>query len=278
MKWNVDNLILEMTRRCNMNCAHCLRGNPKPENGTLDIMIETIGRMFHFLDGMDEIVFSGGEPSLVPILLKIALNKMREEGLHPCRGFLATNGKEISDQFLAVCDEWHLELLRNNWGGQEDRLVCYEEATRMVKFINMDQEEGISGMQVALSLDQYHEKIPAENILKLMSKPWFSKVKIIEQERYPWVIRRGNAALPGFHSETNRREYQEPYVTVYEEDETVIELETLYVAINGDLFTDCDLSYEDMGLIKNSCYDTYLGNLWQMEKPELLEKLREMAE
>lgn len=277
MKWNVDNLILEMTRRCNMSCAHCLRGNPKQENGILNMPTETIGRTFHFLDEVDEITFTGGEPSLVPILLKITLNKMRQKGLHPYRGFLATNGKEISDQFLAVCDEWHWELLRNNWGRLEDQLVSYEEAAQMVKFVGMEQGEGTSGMKVALSLDQYHEKIPAENILKLMSKPWFSKVKIIEQGRYPWVIRRGNAALPKFHSETNQREYGRPYVTMDEEDDTV-NLETLYVAINGDLFTDCDLSYEDMELIKNSCYDTYLGNLWQMEKSELLEKLAELAE
>ena len=53
-------VVIEVTRRCNMNCAHCLRGDAQ----NLDISIDVIDRFFDaFANGADisTITFTGGE-------------------------------------------------------------------------------------------------------------------------------------------------------------------------------------------------------------------------
>lgn len=56
----VENLCLEVTRRCNMGCAHCLRGNAED----LDMSHETIEQVLGQVDVIGQVTFTGGEPSL----------------------------------------------------------------------------------------------------------------------------------------------------------------------------------------------------------------------
>ena len=52
--------VIEVTRRCNMQCRHCLRGDAQ----NVDISNEIIDRFFDgFADGavIENVVFSGGE-------------------------------------------------------------------------------------------------------------------------------------------------------------------------------------------------------------------------
>ena len=56
----VYSLILEVTRRCNMCCAHCLRG----EAENIDMQKETIDKVLDLVDKIEHVTFSGGEPSL----------------------------------------------------------------------------------------------------------------------------------------------------------------------------------------------------------------------
>jgi len=55
-----DNLVLEVTRKCNMNCAHCLRGNAEDK----DISFDLIDILLDNIDSINMITFTGGEPSL----------------------------------------------------------------------------------------------------------------------------------------------------------------------------------------------------------------------
>lgn len=58
-KLNIYNLVLEVTRRCNMCCAHCLRG----EAQNMDMQKETIDKLLDQTDSISMVTFSGGEPS-----------------------------------------------------------------------------------------------------------------------------------------------------------------------------------------------------------------------
>lgn len=59
-------LIIEGTRKCNMKCAHCLRGNAQRvnmDNSVADIVTRQV-------DSIYSITFSGGEPSLNAEIIK----------------------------------------------------------------------------------------------------------------------------------------------------------------------------------------------------------------
>ena len=45
-KLYIENLILEVTRKCNMSCAHCMRGNAEE----LDLSFSTIQPLLDRLD------------------------------------------------------------------------------------------------------------------------------------------------------------------------------------------------------------------------------------
>ena len=130
---------------------------------------------------------------------------------------------------------------------------------------------------MALSLDFYHESIPLKNALLLKSKSWFSDIKMNMGKRQGAWIRRGRAADPGFSGQTFHRDILEPSITLFDGMEPELELDLLYVNTNGDMFSDCDLSYEDMQMVKNSGYDAYLGNILEDSKEELMEKWSDLA-
>lgn len=59
MEIYVESLVIEVTRRCNMRCEHCLRGDAQ----NLDISTATLSEIAkHIYPG--SVTFTGGEPSL----------------------------------------------------------------------------------------------------------------------------------------------------------------------------------------------------------------------
>lgn len=52
----VEQLCLEVTRRCNMGCAHCLRGDAQD----VDISHAIIDEIFNQVDGIGQVTFTVG--------------------------------------------------------------------------------------------------------------------------------------------------------------------------------------------------------------------------
>jgi MoaA/NifB/PqqE/SkfB family radical SAM enzyme len=61
---SLDNVIIEITRRCNMKCEHCLRGAQQ----RLDIPDDVLSKFFlRIRDSyINHLCLTGGEPSLAP--------------------------------------------------------------------------------------------------------------------------------------------------------------------------------------------------------------------
>ncbi len=97
------NLIIETTRRCNMSCAHCLRG----ESQQLTLPPDVPDILFRNLNicGIDNIhiTFSGGEPSLVPEVLRNTLLSLKKHSIALDSFYIATNGLDIPEAFILNC-------------------------------------------------------------------------------------------------------------------------------------------------------------------------------
>ena len=122
-KLNIYNLVSEVTRRCNMCCAHCLRG----EAQNMDMQKETIDKLLDQTDSISMVTFSGGEPSLNIPLIRYFFERVRETGVSVSSFYVATNGKE-NQMDLA-------QLLLKEYVGME--------------------EKELSG--VSISVDDFHE-------------------------------------------------------------------------------------------------------------------------
>lgn len=139
MKWNVNSLVIEVTRRCNMGCAHCLRG----EAQNINIDTRYIERLLDEVDSIGTITFSGGEPSLNVNAIKAIRLACEKRNIWVGKFFIATNGKDNVLPLLYECIEWY----------------AYTEEQDM----NM----------LCLSTDIYHEDINPMHLRLLKSMSFF---------------------------------------------------------------------------------------------------------
>ncbi len=126
-------VILEVTRRCNLRCAHCLRG----EAESIDMSKETINKVIDLIAESNSFVsvsFTGGEPTLRNDLISYFFEQMKERELEFSSFWLATNGYD---------QKGLLPILASAYTDAEDKNCC----------------------GVALSVDKFHED-SGENLLK----------------------------------------------------------------------------------------------------------------
>ena len=72
---NLSSLYLEITRRCNLNCKHCLRGDPRDN----DMSKEQIDRILDCLGFCSQIFIGGENLFLRKNLYFIYLNRLRKD-------------------------------------------------------------------------------------------------------------------------------------------------------------------------------------------------------
>lgn len=215
----VGNLIIEVTRSCNMQCCHCLRGEPqrkriKPE------YIDTVVRKFNWID---TITFTGGEPSLNCDAIEHFVWACRSAGVRFENYYIATNAKRITKRFLDV-----IRLLHNHAGSNE-----------------------ISSVDV--SNDDYHDSDWRSQVWKLdelkeMELPGFNwNFKIPKQLRFsPRIIAQGRAESWG-----DRENEAEKFILRKWDGEIYIVEGTLYLNCKGNVVSGCDWSYKEQDKKKN---------------------------
>jgi len=209
--YRLSDLVIECTRRCNMQCDHCLRGDSE----NIDMDLKYVDKLFEKIDQINFMALSGGEPSIVPDILIGILELAKKHHVEIDSFYIATNGKLISDEFIRSLFEWHI-------------------------FCNND--DGVN--KVEISQDYMHKEdynIGEENIRKLMC---FRFVRIRDDnENYNGgqeLIHEGRAAW----NYAATRHIKPSTITV-DDDDGIIE-DTLYFDCYGNIHSNCDLSYDTM--------------------------------
>lgn len=213
----VSDVVIEITRRCNMCCAHCLRGDAE----NVDIQERYIDA---FLDSFEKgacisyIVFSGGEISLNIPAIRYILKAVKERNISVGSFYMVTNGKAVdkmADLALASLEWWNY--------------CC-------------DKDDDMCGL--CISSDNFHEKIPHE------SEGFFSGLKYSHDDkvtdfRFHSLINEGRAKT--INSSLYRK--CEPCVEKlkYEingDDGIDFWCSEMYLNAVGDVVSGCNWSYE----------------------------------
>lgn len=112
----IQNLVLEVTRRCNMACEHCLRGDAQ----NMDMSKEIIDEVLKSCNGINSVTFAGGEPSLNISIIRYFFEQA--EKLENIRQLALKNGYVINfrmiteEEMLAASEQSFLckyELMEN---------------------------------------------------------------------------------------------------------------------------------------------------------------------
>lgn len=142
---HAENLALELTRRCNLNCRHCSRG--KAEDKCMSD--EVIDKIFSKIDMVNLLQFVGGETTLVPDRLRATLEAVKKYETRIATLLMFTNGTNISDEVIQTLNEFREYILTSNaeTGKQQ------ENYAGLVRDLD---KNGKYPVHVIVSIDKYH--------------------------------------------------------------------------------------------------------------------------
>ena len=211
-KLTIHDLCIETTRRCNMACAHCMRGDAMDR----DLDPALLDKLFSRLSGIGNVTPTGGEPSLNPAALLQIRDAILKYNIPVAGVYLVTNGKEITDEFL-------------------------HNFLSLLLATEMDPE--VSGL--ALSQDMFHDKISYANKAKLAMFSCFrDDDKKTDWTRTP-VLNIGRGAEIVIVS--NRDPYRpQNTLNCWFNNDTIQLSEVLTLTVDGYLLPYGDYSYEEV--------------------------------
>lgn len=209
MKASCGSFVIEITRRCNMGCAHCMRGDAQ----NVDISEKVIDAALSKVESISSLTLTGGEPSLNVPAVRYITRRLKELNIPLGNAYIVTNGKEVSNDFIFAC----LEL-----------------------FMLADEPE-YNGL--ALSQDVFHEDVPMENVSKLRQLTAFTgEDKNTDFDRVP-LLDLGRAR--NLNSFAKRGPVHDAFTAIVDNGILDLSESTLTVTVNGDLLTECDYAYDD---------------------------------
>ena len=176
-KISISDLSIEITRRCNMICEHCLRGNAQKIN----IKEEYIENVLKQCDMISNVTFSGGEPSLYVKAIEQFISLVNKYKIQIGSFYIATNGKKIKEDFLvavcklyAMCDEPEMcaiEISKDVFHKEnEDTNPILLNALSFVRYRNEDDDyyddwrnEGLYNYNFGVGIDNEKEEFIIED-------------------------------------------------------------------------------------------------------------------
>lgn len=218
-------IVLEVGRKCNLQCDHCLRG----ESENITMPFEIAKKAIDLVTGINAITFSGGEPTLYGKEIAKIIDYIIASGKSVDAFYVASNGTLYSPELMRA----------------------------LVKFYTYCEEKDLCSFDI--STDRYHKQSYAELYHKpLMFHPAYEAFSFVTRRgelKEDFVILEGRAKDNCYSDRTP--EYNAKFNLVsWDEDEEYNECEMMYVTAKGQVSPNCDLSYDtfdelDLPNIKN---------------------------
>lgn len=234
-------LIIEVTRKCNFSCGHCLRGdaqsldfNPKFLRKLLsNYPIKTIGR----------IMFTGGEPLLKPDIISQCLDIFREFDIELQYYYIATNGSMFNKETISVLGKLHsqctcsddntscVEISNSKWHNEDKNYVAFPY-DGFYEFLWDEYKDEFSNEEESEDANYYNYDMFLANI------PYSSSALNIQITRRPYLdYTTGNILSTG--KLAYGEETLEDLEKVVDEGDTLVHLGS-----SGKIILDyCDASY-----------------------------------
>lgn len=140
-KLTFENLTIETTRKCNMKCAHCLRGNSQ----NVDIDYRYIDNILDQTEVIGHLDITGGEPTLNLNALEYILNGLCKRGIPLLEFGLNTNGLIYSERFIDLI-RWCKQIIDVSCSN------CFKNGNEY------QPQRYLSRCNIGVSLDRYHEQ------------------------------------------------------------------------------------------------------------------------
>jgi len=167
--------IFVLTLRCNQNCIYCQASsrncNESAYDMTRETIIQAIDLMFRSPSTSLTMEFQGGEPSLLPELLRFAIKTAEQKNKEHCKQItyvLCTNSINLTVEILNICSQYKvlistsldgLETLHNHNRGKSDSYA------NVIKGINKARTVlGVDRVSALMTASEESLKYPKEII------------------------------------------------------------------------------------------------------------------
>lgn len=215
--YHANQLMIEVTRRCNLTCPHCVRGDSQ----NVDITEDTIRKLFDTVCFASTLMFTGGEPLMVPHILEMIYAVAKEKGFSWDTFWMATNGVLLTPENFAT----------------------------LIKFVlgSGNMEDYFSGIRI--STTEFHEQgggglseIPYPfNDQQLTEKmfPFVNYTGEYEQSKYAGYAQQIVAEGRGVEVGGEKSPFTRFDIHEFQEGDT-----DLYITAKGEVMFGCDFSYD----------------------------------
>lgn len=248
MKKIIKTIAIEITRRCNENCPHCMRGNSQ----NIDLKKQDIDKLFKSNKSIiGRIVFSGGEPLLNEDIIIYTIDKIINEKIPVLCIELTTNSTIYSQKIIDAFNRFYTFYEKNYKIASET--FGYQYPT-YIRFSN----------------DQFHKKYD-KNITELFLKngnnihfEQTGTIDILDDK----IISTGRAKENFLFGKFFNYEQNNIEIKKWSKDIFFID-NSFYITALGNITTQGDGTYQDMD--KNN-----LGNIHNTSIEEIIEnKIKE---
>ena len=213
MKFYPHHLSFEVTRRCNLCCKHCMRG----EAQCLDMDLSYVDKVLDDIAGLYYINFTGGEPSLNNTCIKAIINKIIERKIKVYGFDIVTNGVDL-DKVLEL-----VEILN------EFKSYCYSN----------DKDTS----RLAISGDSFHKSVTLPTVATNFE---FSYKKDIED-----ILDLGRAKSLNIQK-VNKEDIDIVYRNWGSSGDILMLNNSIVVSANGDIHLTVDYEYDSQdGVLGN---------------------------
>lgn len=206
---NVFNLIIETTRRCNMTCELCLRGNAQGK----DMLRSHVLEVLKHIDHIGQVTFTGGEPCLNLDIIRYFYTVAKRMDKTPDSFYVATNGTTNQPELAHILLEAYAEA--------ECKEMC----------------------GVSLSIDAFHTGLPQSMYLKGLAF-YAPDKEHPDGDPNEWILSRGRAEEYGLGNVD--RDYTRKFtceLSTWPDGDEELTVDTVYLSANGFVYPECDLPY-----------------------------------
>lgn len=249
-KYSCFNMNIEITRKCNFACEHCMRGDAQ----NITITKEIIDRIFEEIQDVKGFInLTGGEPLIAIDMIEYFVNKLIESKWEPSFLGFVTNGNVVSSNQKII------------------DLLCRLAEKKNIK------------CSIGISIDEFHTKFDKENATAKLTYDFFID-ELKKRNKYTTEPTKGKVFIEYQETHDNFKSIGRFEKYKFEKHPTLnvipclknqnshfidIENNTIHCLIsilaNGDICNISDYSYEE---IKNLS----IGNLLKSNFKEIIDK------
>lgn len=152
MGYRLWNLTFEVTRKCNIRCKHCMRGDPQNIEITREIVDQVLDN--NNIESIDNLLFSGGEPTLNEDIIVYIIDKIIANNIDVKKITMVTNGKIFSNRIAMSFQMFN--AYRNKRLIENARKIFGDKSATTEEIITNNYNKHAD---ISFSNDQFHEEM-----------------------------------------------------------------------------------------------------------------------